>query len=83
MLEEPFDARRWVPAPSRRGIWLPLRWDPETADDANNLMAVAQLASGLSTEAARQQAQAAAERFRAEFPTGLQADASFDVTPIA
>jgi len=64
-------------------IWLPLRWDPETADDANNLMAVARLAPGLSTEAARQQAQAAAKRFRAELPTGLQADASFDVTPIA
>ena len=84
MLEEPFDARSLGPGTiTPPEIWLPLKLDPETTDDANNLMAVARLAPGLSTEAARQQAQAAAERFRAEFPTGLQADASFDVTPIA
>ncbi len=84
VLEEPFDARSLGPGTiTPPEIWLPLRLDPETTDDANNLMAVARLAPGLSTEAARQQAQAAAERFRAEFPTELQADASFDVTPLA
>lgn len=84
VLEEPFDARSLGPGTiTPPEIWLPLRLDPETTDDANNLMAVARLAPGLSTEAARQQAQAAAKRFRAELPTGLQADASFDVTPIA
>ena len=46
-------------------------------------MAVARLEPGVSIEAARQHARAAAERFRAEFPNELQSDATFDVVPLA
>ena len=46
-------------------------------------MAVARLDPGVSIEAARQHARAAAERFRAEFPNELQSDATFDVMPLA
>jgi putative ABC transport system permease protein len=84
VLDEPFDARSLgagVATPPE--IWLPLRLEPEVGNDANNLTAVARLEPGVSIEAARQHARAAAERFRAEFPNELQSDATFDVMPLA
>lgn len=84
ILDERFDARSLGPGViTPPEIWLPLRLDPATTDDANNLMAVARLGPGVPIEAARQQARAAAEQFRTAFPTELQADASFDVIPLA
>lgn len=84
VLDEPFDARSLGPGLNTPPeIWLPLRLDPQTTDDANNLMAVARLAPDVSIEVIRQQTRATAERFRAEFPNELQADATFDVTPLA
>jgi predicted permease len=84
VIDEPFDARSLGPGiMTPPEIWLPLKLDPGTTDDANNLMGVARLEPGVSIEAAREQARAAAERFRADFPNELQSDATFDVTPLA
>jgi predicted permease len=84
VLEEPFDARSLGPGIiTPPEIWLPLRLDPASVDDNNNLTAVARLGPGVSMEAARHQARAAAERFRADHPNELQSDSTFDLTPLA
>ncbi len=62
-------------------IWMPLRLDPETRDDANNLLVVARLEPGVSIQIAEQQAERGAQAFRDKFPGELPPGASFGVVP--
>jgi predicted permease len=83
VLDARFDARSLSPlvvAPP--DIWLPLRLNPYTRDDANILLAAARLAPGVSIDIARQQAERAASVFRDAFPGELPPDASFGVAPL-
>jgi putative ABC transport system permease protein len=83
VLDESFNARSLAPGiVTPPDIWLPLRQEPASRDDANNLLAVARLTQGMSIQAAKEQARAAAEQFRAAFPGELPADATFDVLPL-
>jgi hypothetical protein len=69
VLDVRFDTRSLSPvvvAPP--DIWLPLRLDPHTRDDANILLAAARLAPGVTIELAQQQAERAASLFRDAFP---------------
>src|SRR5262249_14822206 len=65
VLDVRFDTRSLSPvvvAPP--DIWLPLRLEPHTRDDANILLAAARLAPGVTIEVAQQQAEGAASLFR-------------------
>jgi predicted permease len=83
VLDEEFDARSLAPGiVTPPDIWLPLRQEPDSRDDANNLLAVTRLAPNVSIEVVRQQARVAAESFRAAFPGELRSEATFDVIPL-
>jgi predicted permease len=60
-------------------IWMPLRLDPDTRDDANNLLAAGRLEPGVPIQIAEQEAEVGAKAFRDRFPGELPSDASFRV----
>jgi predicted permease len=83
VLDSQFDARSLAPGVHTvPDVWLPLRLEPQTRDDANNLMAVARLKPGATLPDARQEAERAADAFRDEFPGELPPDAGFGVVPL-
>ena len=83
ILDARFDARSLSPVVvASPDIWLPLRLNPHTRDDANILLAAARLVPGVSIDIAQQQAERAASVFRDAFPAELPPDASFGVAPL-
>lgn len=62
-------------------LWLPLRLDPESADQPPSLLAAGRLAPGISLTAANRQARLAAERFHERFPDAMAPDDTFQVAP--
>jgi predicted permease len=80
VLDGTLDARSLQPDLARSpDLWLPLQLDPHTRDDANILLAVGRLESGVDITVADQQAQRAAETFRQTFPKELLPSARFGV----
>jgi len=83
VLESGFDARSLAPnVVGLPDVWLPLRLESGSTDDANTLVAVGRLRAPVAIEVARREAEAAAEAFRAAFPTGLPTDGTFDLAPL-
>jgi putative ABC transport system permease protein len=83
VLEADFDARSLAPGvEAPPDVWLPLRLEAGSTDDANTLVAVGRLRAVVPIELARQEAEAAAEAFRVAVPEGLPRDGTFDVAPL-
>ena len=82
VLDGAFDSRSLSPtlvdAPD---VWLPLRLDPATRDDANMLIAVARLRPQATLGEAQAQAAVASDAFRRDFPGEQRVEDSFTVVP--
>ena len=84
VLDAGFDGRSLAPGlPTSPELWVPIRLDPATNDDANTLLAVGRLRQGATIAVARGEAEAAAEAFRKAYPGELPAEGTFDVTSLA
>jgi len=63
-------------------IWLPLRADPNSIDQAHYLQAVARLKAGVTLEQARSAMKMAAEEYRRKFPDKLDPKESASAEPL-
>ena len=83
VLDGAFDSRSLSPTLiDPPDIWIPLRLDPNTRDDANNLIAVARVLPAATLEEARAQAAVASNAFRRDFPGEQPPENSFSVVPL-
>lgn len=62
-------------------VWLPLKADPNSANQGHYLSIAARLRSGISLEAAKARMKIAAQQFRAKYPRSIDANESVTVAP--
>ena len=74
-----FDFREFGLTPH---VWVPLRLDPNTTEQAHYFRAIGRLKPGVTVEQANTRLGASAAEFRAKFPDALGPQASFGVRPI-
>jgi hypothetical protein len=78
ILDHTFDSRSLsATVADAPAIWLPLRLDPNTRDDANNLLAVARIKPDATLQECRAEAQRASNTFREEYPDEQPRENSF------
>jgi predicted permease len=63
-------------------LWVPFRFDPNTADQGNSFQAIGRLKPGVTLEQAQARLAASAEEFRERFPSGILPAAGFSATTL-
>jgi len=73
-----FNVAEFGPAPE---LWTAFQLDPNTSDQGHFFQAAARLKPGVTLDQAKARFQVSANEFRTKFPTALQANQGFSVTP--
>ena len=73
-----FNVAEFGPPPE---LWTPFQLDPNTSDQGHFFQAAARLKPGVTLDQAKARLQLSANEFRTKFPTALQANQGFSVTP--
>jgi putative ABC transport system permease protein len=63
-------------------LWVPFRFDPNTADQGNSFQVIGRLRSGVTLEQAQARLAASAEEFRERFPSGILPAAGFSASTL-
>lgn len=78
IIDENFDVREFGPAPD---VWVPFQLDPNTTDQGHYFQVAGRIKPGVSLEQAKARLQVSAGDFKTRFPSSLQANNGFTVTP--